>query len=253
MLFDIVYPNLTTLQTDLKLTNPKIFAKNNNIDLTNKVTVKTMDYLNKCVTTLPVSIPEELTRIRQGSPAKSITVLSPRKSPTKAPLRELPMKGSPQKRRLVELDDDDLPPSPQTPSKRPRLDMTLDIPTSPRKSILASPRKLAPTSPKKTVQFPDFRLSQGEPRTPQKNRQVTVDPSPSRRQRPLDLIMDIPEEEEKQRERRFRPVFLDHEQWVARDPEMGEMLKRGQTLVKKLQMKFGDPFAELRPSATTTV
>lgn len=240
--------------------------------MNNPTTIETLNYLDSLKTTIPLTIAEELRRVRLGGPAKSITtIVSPRKSPTKQPLREPPTKGSPQKKRILEVED--FPgPAPDTPSKKPKFaaassssSVTLDkIPASPRKAAgfatpFGSPKKSSlalagATSPKKTVKFPDLASARTEPRTPQKNRQIAMDPSPTRRGHVLSLdAMDVDEEEpeeETQPTKRLRPVFRDHVQWTTRDPRVEALIRRGEAAKKKMIKKYGDPLAELRPNST---
>ena len=50
-------------------------------------------------------------------------------------------------------------------------------------------------------------------------------------------------------QKRYRPVFLGHRQWVQRDPRFERDREAAQRLKRGMVKKYGHPFEHLRPSA----
>ena len=51
---------------------------------------------------------------------------------------------------------------------------------------------------------------------------------------------------------RYRPIFLDHRQWYARDPRIEKEIAMGEELRRAFMEKFGQSIIDIyRPTATT--
>jgi len=173
-------------------------------------------------------------RIGSISPTKS-TVPLPWK---KGPKRELPSKDSPTKRITMDEQRSDIEERvirdelPQTPSKRRKLE-------SPLKS---SPRNMSTLvalgEPGSSLDLPASTECQPKsfPSTPRRS-------SPLKQTRIVASSMDTPsssdasESEQPHARGRFRPVYLDHRQWTARDPRLARIWKRSERLMTRSKTK----------------
>lgn len=173
---------------------------------------------------LQVATPSSTQRKRQNerSPTKVAQPTPLRLLPgRKVPIRELPSKDTPKKRPIEDSevndkgDVDEAPP--QTPMKKPRTELIFaptpiaQLSSTPlRLPAYSSPRKKAQTIPLNSL------------------------PKPSRSSRPkFNNVIDAPitsddesEPDEPIVRRRFRPVYLEHKQWHAKDPRLERKWKK---------------------------
>jgi hypothetical protein len=115
---------------------------------------------------------------------------------------------------------------PESPTKRRRVD-------SPTKENTRS-------SPRKSTIPPTLHLARRS--TPELDRS---------------LPHSLPQSEEDESEpeplrRRFRPVFLDHTQWHARDPRLDKVWKNAEAHSEAMVKLYGHPFERYRPRDTDT-
>lgn len=211
-------------------------------------------------------IATELDRISRGLPPTQITATptpSPRKSPTKKPLRVLPTRDSPQKRKTtvegpvgdVEMADVE---TLETPTKKRKLDLSAPTPSSSRVTLdtvhhPSSSHKMPPMTPKSL--FPSTpHHTQPPPRTRAHTATLAepaamdVDVAVDRVPSPIFSAVED-EEEDEEPPMRFRPVFLDHEQWNRRDPRLEVGRKRAEAYGRAMVERYGHPFEHLRPEA----
>ncbi|KAF9054823.1 hypothetical protein BJ165DRAFT_1399971 [Panaeolus papilionaceus] len=182
----------------------------------------------KATTSRPAS-PTKASSSRPGSPIKPFPVVSPRKPWQQGPKRELPSRDTPKKTpgpaatpkvATEEADEDAMDVDvPETPSRRTR---------SPVKSAKALPPHLSPSKPKiPALTFPSTPRTASPTKTPTGKKLAPME---------LDVESDGTDQGEMEEEdgeepetrpgRRFRPVYLDHEQWGAVDPRIARMWKR---------------------------
>jgi hypothetical protein len=118
--------------------------------------------------------------------------------------------------------DDENPMQADTPSVIPIVTPTTTVPTTPRRN------RTAPSTPKRT---PGSR-TRGKS-TPRRNSEDDAEG---------ELVLPP----------RYRPVFLDHRQWYARDPRIEKEIAMGEELRRTFLEKFGQSVIDkYRPSATT--
>lgn len=148
--------------------------------------------------------------------------LQPEEIPTMTRARSQ-SQASTSRRRLDQLpDDDENPMRVDTPSIVPIATPATTIPTTPRRN------RTAPSTPKRT---PGSR-TRGKS-TPRRNGEDDV-------------------EDELALPPRYRPVFLDHRQWYARDPRIEKEIAMGEELRRTFLEKFGQSVIDkYRPTAAT--
>lgn len=211
-------------------------------------------------------------KAKRTSPIKAGT--TPRRSPTKPALRTLPSKDSPQKRKAeipqqphdeVTSDFDllDTLMVPETPIKKRKLD-------SPSKSTQRiSPQKptFAPVASSSRVTL-DIEVDHGHSAEAESiNHIVSMNLSTPKRPRPMptqhdDRAMDVDpavdspsssdeDENENHLPRRFRPVNIDHKQWLSRDPRLSRIWKQAEKHKCDLVQLRGHPFEQYRPQSAS--
>ncbi|KAH7905447.1 hypothetical protein BJ138DRAFT_1164751 [Hygrophoropsis aurantiaca] len=240
----------------------------------NKTAFRTLyKTIDKSCEAIADMINEEMTRRQASRPSASQSKpsLSPKKSPSKPSLKgksiELtPSKPTGQKRVIIARsraqDFDDDTSFPDTPTKKRKLD-------SPSKSITSSsPRKrTAVDTPSSTTSYhlamngvngasgnreeslsskiapPSFMSPIPGPSTPRKTRNHSTLPVEKSGDRDL-------EETDNAREqllpRRFRPIFLEQQQWCNRDPKIQHIWKQADEHKSQMMALYGHPFERFR-------
>ncbi|KAG2134050.1 uncharacterized protein EDB93DRAFT_853627 [Suillus bovinus] len=217
-----------------------------------------------------------------GVPSKPRTRLStsPHKSPTKSAMKVksqdvTPVKPLTLKRSVVafshsivdDLDDTLLP---ETPTKRRRV----ESPFKPGTSVSPTKRTIAPQST--TPSLTAFELAVRGDSTPRHEQQkaafsIAVSsgsqsplPGPSTPRRPRSQPSRLVEEsaamevDEQRSEpaglpvrKRFRPVFLDRQQWCSRDPRLANIWDASIEHRTKMMGLYNHPFEQYRPVVTS--
>jgi len=198
------------------------------------------------------------------SPTKATA--TPRRSPTKTPLRALPSKDSPQKRKLVPaitLDQVDFDTDPfdilvpETPTKRRKAE-------SPSKTTRISPIKpifpQIPSSSRVTLDAPrgdemTMIPTPSLPCTPRRSQHkkstqqmVVADPpmDVDAPKSPLFSGLDEGDDADPPPPPRFRPVYPDHKQWYSRDGRLNRIWTQGETHKQNMVELYGHPLAEFQ-------
>ncbi|KAJ7429188.1 hypothetical protein FB451DRAFT_1576162 [Mycena latifolia] len=186
---------------------------------------------------------------KPAAPVKSAST-SPRKSPSK-PLRELPSRDSPQKRKVASPDADDALPLPDSPSKRQKVAssslVTLETILRTTRSMSASPTKLlpAPSTPRKAQRLPS-----SPSKSPTKP-QAAATPTRVIRLLPMDAVPPLSDSSEDEDaapppRRRFRPVFRDQQQWARCDPRLTKLARAAAEHHRTMIKRHGAPFQDYR-------
>jgi hypothetical protein len=208
------------------------------------------DTLDKSRSSLKDQIHQGIDDLSAGKPLLFTPSVSPRKSPSKRPARELLVGGgsTPQKRRPTgaespskDATEDDVPTPPETPSKKRKtadlshLPILLARANSKRMASEASSRERSPSPTKASQQpiTPSKSYRQIAPPPQAQTTQASVRPTPSP-QKPLKSPakpsapepMQVDGEEEDEDLLRFRPVYHDHISWTAKDERVEETLKK---------------------------
>lgn len=169
------------------------------------------------------------------SPAKSALKRSADSTPNK-PARTVSFPSVIQSSQLdLSEDRDDM--VPQTPSKRRKLDLgsptkstrllptieeTTEVGASPAKRLFSASPSKTPRAPAKPSASPPQRPQIGTKRTASQMEEASAETRPSRR--------------------RFRPVFLDRQQWARRDPRVQDAVKVGEERLEKWIEQHGNLF-----------
>ncbi|KAJ7078546.1 hypothetical protein B0H15DRAFT_804770 [Mycena belliarum] len=213
-----------------------------------------------CGRAFEAKIREEYKQLR-ASPAKSAST-SPRKSPTK-PLRELPTRDSPQKRKVTFPDADDDLPMPDSPTKRPKLaqptaSSSLITLESIREREMRTTRSMSgsPTKPGPAPSTPR-RALRTYSRSPSKSQAAATPTRPVKLLRQVDMELDTPaeppssdassdEDTTPPPRRRFRPIFRDQQQWAMRDPRLAKLARAAAEHHTRMVSLYGAPFLDYR-------
>jgi hypothetical protein len=198
---------------------------------------------------------------------------SPQKSPSKSAMKSklldrTPVKPLTLKRAVVFsndiLDDSDDIPFPETPSKKRRV----QSPSKPGPSV--SPTKRVTASQGATSSTAAFELAMKGVSTPRHERQKSIGgthsplPGPStprrtrtRTSRPAEEpeAMEVDEQPVEAPEppvrRRFRPVFLDQQQWCSRDPKLSKTWDAAVEHRTQMMRLYLHPFEQCRTVVTS--
>ncbi|TFK32390.1 hypothetical protein BDQ12DRAFT_716406 [Crucibulum laeve] len=202
-----------------------------------------------------------------------------REPPTKDSPKKRP--ATPEPEPTQENDDAEMAP-PETPVKRRKLESPakLALRSAPSKPTLRSspvkpifPVAASASSSKVTLDVPSTRSVSRSPtrrqpdRSPARLREPELSPvrrKPGRPPARASTAMDVDthdsaaaaapssseseeEEEDVPPPRRFRPVYLDHEQWGSRDPRITRLWRQGERHKKAMVDLYGHPFARYHP------
>jgi hypothetical protein len=250
--------NVTTAQT---------FAEDN--DIPQKSMIKLVNKIASTCSSLKVRIQDE-NKAKRSSPAKAKATTTPRRSPTKPALRELPSRDSAQKRKLssvtaldrVESDVDMFDTlAPETPTKRRKAEspskamqssspckpVLPPTPSSSRVKLDTDVEMTALSAPQKASSLPSTpRRSQRTKSAPQV---VVADPPMDADDHPSPLFSAQEESDEAELpRRRFRPVYLDHKQWYSRDSRLNRIWRQGEKHKQNMVELYGHPLKQLFPT-----
>ncbi|KAJ7464824.1 hypothetical protein B0H11DRAFT_2240580 [Mycena galericulata] len=227
-----VFTWVCNLVTRQRLFHAKSFEDKYETDTTN------MREVTKIIRTVCGHMEADILRdCDEAAASKKSVSASPRKSPTK-PLRALPSRDSPQKRKVAD-GPSNIPDSPTKKQKGTLI--TLDAiratasPTKPAPA-LSTPRKaqrLHSSSPSKS---PTKRSAASTPSRPVKLLPMPVDEPPS---------SSDEEDYEPPPRRRFRPVFRDQTQWAHADPRLATLAHAAAEYTKRMIKRYGVPFPDL--------
>ncbi|KAG6816820.1 hypothetical protein H0H87_002663 [Tephrocybe sp. NHM501043] len=195
-----------------------------------KSLAKIIQTINGCCTTVKARIKNDI-KVQRSPMKASVTsttpTTTPRRSPKK-PLRILPTRDSPTKRKAEapappESDEETDAPVPETSSKKRRAQSPA-LPSETTKLIFPP----IASSSRVILDETHHRPSPQAPRPADTEGQMDVDdenvPRISR------VMFDETEEQEKEKpvRRRFRPVYLDHRQWYAVDKRVKRIWKQAE-------------------------
>ncbi|KAG5652264.1 hypothetical protein H0H81_005617 [Sphagnurus paluster] len=217
--------------------------------ISSKIFTKLLNKITGCCSSVKSRIQAEIKAKR--SPAKPIA-MTPRQTLKKQkPLRILPSKDSPTKRKIAEL------PVEQSSDDEAAETLILDTPSKKQKSTSPTKASTRLISPTKLV-FPPVasssRTTVDPPRTSHGN---TSMPQPSATLQGGENLMDVDEDgenpfnvasrdkegkhapDDEQPRRRFRPVYLDHKQWYGVDKRVKRLWKQSEKYKKMMVESHG--------------
>ncbi|KAF8170919.1 hypothetical protein BJ912DRAFT_996366 [Pholiota molesta] len=211
-LVEVLNQHESVMKKDIQTTFKATLSHQKNIPSLHKhFAARRSSRISNTTALLQAATPSSTPRKRQNerSPTKVAQPTPLRLLPgRKVPLRELPSKDTPKKRPIEDS---------ETPTKKPRTEPVFTpIPIAPptstplRLPAFSSPRKKAQTIPLNSL------------------------PEPSRSSPPkFNNVIDAPMTSEDESEpdepivrRRFRPVYLEHKQWYAKDPRLERKWKK---------------------------
>ncbi|KAF8229640.1 hypothetical protein L208DRAFT_1401791 [Tricholoma matsutake] len=216
--------------TNKNVTTAQTFAQDN--DIPQKSLTRLLNKIGNTCSSLKTRIQHE-NKPNPSSPTKATT--TPRKSPNKTPLRALPSRDSPQKRSAPTLDHL----FPESPTKRRK------TVSSPSKATLLTKPIFPPPTPLYDV---EMTTSSSTHHTPT-HAIVPLDLSLHIEAPPSPLFSDPDEIDDTERSlppRRFRPVYLDHKQWYARDSRLDKIWMQSKKRKQNMVQLYGHPLESLR-------
>ncbi|KAJ6594160.1 hypothetical protein B0H19DRAFT_1246860 [Mycena capillaripes] len=200
-----------------------------------------------CGRDMEATIREDYTKAVEATKSASV---SPRKSPTK-PLRTLPSRDSPQKRKVAVPDAEEDLHTPDSPTKRRKVGQAASPSIATLDSIRTRSMTSSPVKPPPTPSTP--RKAQRLPPSPSKTPAKTlVTRTPTRAVKLIPVATDdVSESSDEEHEpppprRRFRPVFRDQKQWATYDPRLAKLAEAALEFNKRMVERHGLPFRDWR-------